>query len=76
MVSEEVLEEKSHEMTPVLYPIETKPIVKKKGRIKKFFSNEDVVLVLFTLGAGAIIITLLVIAGIFGITFPASAWWF
>ncbi len=69
MVSEEVLEEKSE--TPILYPIE-----KKKGRIRKFFSSDDVILVLFSLGAGAIMITLLVIAGILGVIIPASAWWY
>ncbi len=76
MVSEEVLEEQSNQITPIVYPIETKPKVKKKGRIKKFLSNEDLVLILLSLGAGAIIITLMVIAGILGVSFPASAWWF
>ena len=76
MASEEVLEEKSHELTPIFYPTEIKTKVKKKGKIKKFFSNENVVLTLFTLGAAAMVITLLVIAGILGVSFPASAWWY
>ncbi|MFX0004285.1 MAG: hypothetical protein ACFE9C_08430 [Candidatus Hodarchaeota archaeon] len=74
MVSEEVLEENSKEIAPILYSMT--PKVKKKGRIKRFFSNEDVILVLFSLGAGVIIITLMLIAGTLGVTFPASAWWF
>ncbi|MFX1489081.1 MAG: hypothetical protein ACFFBI_08035 [Promethearchaeota archaeon] len=73
MASEEVLEKRSNDMTPILYPTDTE--FKKKGRIRKFFSNDDVVLVLFTLGAAAIMITLLMIAGILGVNFPASAWW-
>ncbi|MFX0020948.1 MAG: hypothetical protein ACFE9S_01385 [Candidatus Hermodarchaeota archaeon] len=73
MVSEEVLEEKS---TPLFYPHETETEEKKKGRLRKFFSNDDVVIVLFSLGVGAIMITLLVIAGILGVSFPASAWWY
>ncbi len=76
MVSEEVLEENSNEIAPLLYTSRPELKVKKKGRLRRFFSNEDVVLVLFSLGAGAIIITLLLIAGILGVTFPASAWWF
>jgi hypothetical protein len=76
MVSEEVLCEKSNEIAPILFATKPKPKTTKKGKIKKFFSNEDVVLVLFSLGAGAIIITLLMIAGILGVSFPASAWWF
>ncbi|MFX1551575.1 MAG: hypothetical protein ACFFB9_14595 [Promethearchaeota archaeon] len=74
MVNEEVLEENSKEIAPILYSI--KPKIKKKGRIKNFFSNEDVILVLFSLGAGVIILTLMLIAGTLGVTFPASAWWF
>jgi hypothetical protein len=72
-VSEEILEEKS---TPIFYPTKTEIAKKKKGRIRKFFSNDDVVLVLFSLSAGAIMITLLVIAGILGVSFPVSAWWY
>lgn len=76
MVSQEILEENTNEVAPILYMIKPKIKAKKKGRMKRFFSNEDVVLVLFTLGAGAIMITLLVIAGILGVSFPASTWWY
>lgn len=69
MASEEVLEE-NNQIAPILLP------VKKKGRIKKFFSNDDVVLFLFSLGASAIIITLMIIAAVLGVKIPTTAWWF
>lgn len=76
MVSQEVLEEDTKKVAPILYQTSVKTKEKKKSKIKQFFSNEDVILVLFSLGAGAIMITLLVIAGVLGVSFPASAWWF
>lgn len=73
MVTEEVLE---NETVDVLYAPEGKQKAKKKGRIKKFFSNEDVILTLFSLGASTIILILMLVAGAVGASFPTNGWWF
>ncbi|MFX1420260.1 MAG: hypothetical protein ACFE9N_15205 [Promethearchaeota archaeon] len=76
MVTEELLEKNTNEMAPMLFPTKSKSEVKKKGKLKRFFMNENVILVLYSLGASAIIITLMIIAGILGAKVPIGTWWF
>ncbi|MFX1503191.1 MAG: hypothetical protein ACFFDH_19680 [Promethearchaeota archaeon] len=68
MTTEEVLEDRME----LIYPIKPAP----KSKIRKFFSNETVQLILFSLGASAIMITLFIIAGIVGVKIPTSGWWY
>jgi len=76
MVSEEVIEDHSNQVTPLICSTRLKTRLKKKRKIKNFFSNEDVVLVLFSILASAIIIILMLVAGTIGASFPTNGWWF
>ncbi|MFW9879252.1 MAG: hypothetical protein ACFFG0_39745 [Candidatus Thorarchaeota archaeon] len=76
MTSEEFLEKGSNEVASIVFPMKLKHKVKKKEKLRKFFTNEDVILILFSLGASAIIITLMIIAGVIGAKIPIGTWWF
>ncbi|MFW9826431.1 MAG: hypothetical protein ACFFEY_02305 [Candidatus Thorarchaeota archaeon] len=76
MVSKEVIEERTNEIAPIILPTKPQLKEKKKGRIRRFFSNEDFVLVLFSLGASAIMIILLLIAGTVGAKIPTGIIWY
>ncbi len=75
MVSEEVLEN-TDKTAQILYVPEAKLKTKKKRKIKKIFSNEDVILTLLSLGVSTIIIILMIVAGALGAKFPTGLYWF
>lgn len=75
MVSQEIIEERTNEVAPIIFPTKPQLKEKKKGRIRRFFSNEDVVLVLFSLGASAIMIILFLLAATVGAEIPTGIFW-